>query len=158
MKNVLKIIAFLLVAAIVLFGLIQLVPYGKNHTNPAVVQEPQWDSPQTRALAQRACFDCHSNETVWPWYSNVAPISWLVQHDVDEGRQRMNLSEMGSQRIRVDELTRAITRGSMPPAQYLILHPDARLTADEKNLLVNGIQATFGGSSLGEIPTGQNPN
>ena len=61
------------------FALTQVVPYGRNHTNPAVVYEPDWDSPETRALAERACFDCHSNETTWPWYSTIAPISWLTQ-------------------------------------------------------------------------------
>ena len=60
-----------------LFVLIQLVRFGRNHTNPPVAQEPSWDSTETRALAERACFDCHSNETVWPWYSNIAPVSWL---------------------------------------------------------------------------------
>jgi hypothetical protein len=85
-----------IVGVVVLFGLIQLVPYGRDHTNPPVVAEPAWDSPQTRALAVRACFDCHSNETVWPWYSNVAPASWLVQRDVDDGRRRLNWSEWSS--------------------------------------------------------------
>ena len=73
--------------------LIQLVPYGRDHTNPRVIAEPTWDSAKTRATAVIACFDCHSNETKWPWYSNIAPMSWLVQRDVDEGREHMNLSE-----------------------------------------------------------------
>ena len=63
------------VIVIVGFLAIQLVPYGRTHTNPPVTAEPAWDSPQTRALAVRACFDCHSNETVWPWYTSIAPIS-----------------------------------------------------------------------------------
>ena len=65
------------VIVVVVVG-IQLIPYGRNHTNPPVVTEPQWDSPRTRELFTRACADCHSNETVWPWYSNLAPMSWLV--------------------------------------------------------------------------------
>ena len=73
-----KIILIIIVVAVGGFLLIQLVPFGRDHTNPPVVQEPNWDSPATRELAQRACFDCHSNETVWPWYSNIAPVSWLV--------------------------------------------------------------------------------
>src|SRR5690349_11025724 len=63
-----------------LFLLIQAVPYGRAHTNPPVVSEPHWDSPRTRELAKRACFDCHSNETRWPWYSHVAPMSWVLQN------------------------------------------------------------------------------
>jgi mono/diheme cytochrome c family protein len=79
------------IGAVVLgtLGAIQLVPYGRDHINPQVTQESRWDSARTRALAARACFDCHSNETVWPWYSNVAPVSWLIQRDVDEGRRAL---------------------------------------------------------------------
>ena len=72
---------------------IQLVPYGRAHTSPPVTQEPPWNRPETRALAVRACFDCHSNQTVWRWYSHIAPVSWLVQRDVDEGRRKLNYSE-----------------------------------------------------------------
>ncbi|MCB0186228.1 MAG: heme-binding domain-containing protein, partial [Caldilineaceae bacterium] len=68
-----------LIAAIV--G-IQLLPAGVRRDNPPVVQEPPWDSPETRALAVRACFDCHSNETTWPWYSYIAPMSWMILQDV----------------------------------------------------------------------------
>jgi hypothetical protein len=81
---------------VVLIGallLIQLVPYGRDHDNPPVQSEPPWDSPDTRALARQACFDCHSNETEWPAYANIAPVSWLVQRDVDEGRAVLNFSE-----------------------------------------------------------------
>ena len=82
-----------LIVIIGLFVLIQVVPYGRNHANPPVLNEPRWDSPKTRQLAVRACYDCHSNETIWPWYSNVAPVSWLVQKDVDQGRDEINFSE-----------------------------------------------------------------
>src|SRR5437764_214194 len=93
--NVFLIGGGLVVLALVLFGLMQLVPTGISYTNPPVVSEPNWDSPQTRALAQRACFDCHSNETTWPWYSHVAPVSWLLARDVIEGRSRLNFSTWG---------------------------------------------------------------
>ena len=66
---------------------IQFVPYGRAHDNPPPVQEPRWDSARTRALAEVACFTCHSNETRWPWYSHIAPASWLVQRDVEQGRE-----------------------------------------------------------------------
>ena len=56
-----------------------IVPFGHSHTNPPVTKEPAWNSPDTRALVQRACFDCHSNQTTWPWYSHVAPVSWLCK-------------------------------------------------------------------------------
>jgi len=72
---------------------IQVIPYGHTHTNPPATGEPPWNSPQTRELIRRACFDCHSNGTVWPWYSNIAPVSWLVRRDVNGGRSHLNFTE-----------------------------------------------------------------
>jgi hypothetical protein len=74
-RGVWRILRLLLIVGVVVFVAIQLVPYGRDHTNPPVTAEPRWDSPQTRTLAVSACFDCHSNETAWPWYTNVAPFS-----------------------------------------------------------------------------------
>jgi hypothetical protein len=139
-----RIIIFIVVGLLALFLLIQLIPYGHQHTNPTVVQEPKWDSPQTRELAQRACFDCHSNETIWPWYSNVAPVSWLVQRDVMEARPRLNFSDWG--RVReLDDMSRVIRAGAMHPSQYLIMLSQARLTQAEKDALINGLNATASG-------------
>src|SRR5205809_915978 len=119
------------VATVVILGLlIQLIPYGHNHTNPPGLQEPNWDSPETRAIAKRACFDCHSNETVWPWYSNFAPASWLIYHDVASGREHLNFSEGGDQ-ASANEIRRVLESREMPPASYLLLHPEARLTDQE---------------------------
>ena len=72
---------------------IQFVPYGRAHTNPPVTAEPAWDSAETRELARRACFDCHSNETAWPSYTSISPASWLAQRHVNEGRRELNFSE-----------------------------------------------------------------
>lgn len=129
--------------------LIQVVPYGRDHDNPPVVAEPSWDSPQTRELTVRACFDCHSNETVWPWYSNVAPVSWLVQRDVDEGREELNYSEWNSSQ-EGEESAETVREGSMPPNSYLLTHPEARLTNAELTTLANGLAATFGEESEAE--------
>jgi hypothetical protein len=127
------------------FLLIQLVPYGHDHTNPPVTGEPAWDSPATKALAQRACFDCHSNETAWPWYSNVAPVSWLLQRHVTEGRERLNFSTWGTGRQEVDHAARLVQQGEMPPWDYQLLHPDARLSDTEKQQLIDGLTSTFAG-------------
>jgi hypothetical protein len=78
----------------IIFIAIQFVPV--NRTNPPVTTQINWDSPQTAALAKRACMDCHSNETVWPWYSYVAPASWLIYYDTERGRQQLNLSTLGT--------------------------------------------------------------
>ena len=88
-----KIVLGVFIGLIVGGILIQFLPYGHDHTNPPVTAEPQWNSQQTRDLVTRACYDCHSNQTTWPWYSNIAPISWLIQHDVEEGRSRLNFTE-----------------------------------------------------------------
>jgi mono/diheme cytochrome c family protein len=125
---------------------IQLVPYGRDHANPPVVAQPSWDSSQTRELVVRACYDCHSNETVWPWYSNVAPLSWLVQRDVDEGREHLNYSEWNRPQ-EGEESAETVREGSMPPSSYLLTHPDARLTDTELAALADGLAATLGSES-----------
>jgi len=79
---------------LVLFIGIQFIPV--NRTNPLVTTQLKWDSPQTQALARRACMDCHSDETRWLWYSYVAPASWLIYYDVQRGRSEMNLSSVGA--------------------------------------------------------------
>ena len=131
---------------------IQGVPYGRDHTDPPVTGEPQWDSPATRDLAARACFDCHSNETVWPWYSNIAPFSWIVQHDVEEARSDLNFSEFDKPHKEAKKAAHEVEEGDMPEAQYTLLHPAARLTLAEKQQLLAGLRATLGsgGGEAGE--------
>ena len=134
-------------AAAFLFVAIQFVPYGRDHTNPPA-RAIAWDSPRTKELMTDACMDCHSNETKWPWYSNVAPVSWLVQHDVDEGRAELNLSNSEAE---VDEMAETIREGSMPPWQYKPTHPGSRLSDQEQEELIRGLEATFGaGGSEGD--------
>lgn len=128
--------------ALALFVVAQLVPYGRDHTNPPVVREPAWDAPATRALAVRACFDCHSNQTRWPWYSHVAPVSWLVQRDVDVGRRAVNFSEWNRPGEEAGESAETVLEGEMPPWFYVIPHPDAGLSAEEKRALAAGLAAT----------------
>ena len=126
-----------------LFVLIQIVPYGRAHTNPPVETQPVWDSPTTEALFVRACQDCHSNQTQWPWYSNIAPVSWLVQNHVIEGRQKFNIHVPGFGR-EAHEAAETVEEGKMPDRSYLPLHPEARLSETEKQQLISGLQATFG--------------
>lgn len=136
-------------ALLVTGTVIQLIPYGRNHANPPVVREPAWDSPATRALAKKACFDCHSHETVWPWYSRIAPVSWLVYRDVVEGREHLNFSDwQGSRRKgeNINEITKEVTEGEMPPLQYYIAHPEAKLDGRSKQLLLEGLAATVAAS------------
>jgi hypothetical protein len=130
-----------------LFALLQLLPF--RISNGPVTQEPAWDSPQTRALAVAACFDCHSNQTRKPWYANVAPVSWWLKSHVDDGRAALNFSEWDKPQ-RTRNILDTIQNGSMPPSYYtwLGLHADAKLTAAQKAELVQGLTATLGAAAL----------
>lgn len=139
-----RIVVLGLVFIVALFALIQAVPYGRDHSNPPVSAEPPWDSPETRALAARACFDCHSNEVRWPWYSNIAPLSWLIQRDVDEGRKKLNFSEWDRPQPEADDAAETVLEGEMPPRLYKLLRPDAGLSASERQALARGLAATLG--------------
>ena len=158
---IIKILVGIFLVGLVGFIAIQLVPVSR--TNPPVVSEPNWDSSQTKALAQRACFDCHSNETKWPAYAYVAPVSWLVAHDVNEGRAKLNFSDWANNPEEGEEMLEAIQKGEMPMPIYLPLHPEANLTATEQQQLLAGIQATFGGEAdeqdqVGEQTEGEHDN
>ncbi len=126
-------------AAAVLAGLaaIQLVPVDRS--NPPV--ETEIDAPpDVHAILERSCYDCHSNQTRWPWYARVAPISWLVAHDVEEGREHLNFSEWnrldGEERAElIEEVWEEVEEGEMPLWFYLPLHPEARLSPGDMETL-----------------------
>ena len=122
----------------------QLVPYGHAHTNPAERTEPAWTSAEVRQLAVRACFDCHSNETAWPWYSHVAPMSWLVVNDVNEGRQHLNFSEWKVPSRHADDAAGEVREGEMPPAIYTPLHSASKLSSAERTQLADAFATMFG--------------
>jgi len=131
-----------IVVLVIALVLSQFVPL--SHTNPPVTREVRWDSPQTRALAQRACFDCHSNVTTWPWYSRITPSSFLVVSDVEDGRRRLNFSEWDKpQRATIVDVEHDIQDGDMPAWQYLPMHPGARLSPAEQSQLIDGLRKTF---------------
>lgn len=143
MKRVFKALGITLGVLLALFAFVQIIPYGRTHSNPPRVVEPPWDSPRTRELAKRACFDCHSNETNWPWYADVAPFSWAVQLDVDSGRSIMNFSEW-NRTYPLAQYAGARTRGRMmPPYKYIAAHPEAKLTPEEREELARGLEATI---------------
>jgi hypothetical protein len=135
---------FWLLTLLVLFVVAQLVPYGRDHDNPKVQTTPDWTSPEIEQLAMDACGDCHSNLTTWPWYSNVAPVSWLVQHDVDEGRSVFNWSEGCAE---AEEIREVMDEGEMPPWQYKPLHEGARLSDAESKRLAKGLAESISRAS-----------
>jgi hypothetical protein len=125
---------------------IQAIPYGRAHSNPPITGEPEWATPRTRELMVRACFGCHSNEVEYPAYASVAPISWVVETHVSEGREKVNYSEFNSRQRGADETVEVIEEGSMPPGYYTQFgrHPEAKLTTAEVAELIAGLKATPG--------------
>jgi len=122
------------IGVVTLLLLAQLVPI--DRTNPRVEGDVKAPPDIGRSL-RAACYDCHSNETVWPWYSHVAPISWLVSRDVQQARRHLNLSHWedysAEERVRLlSEIGSAVRNGEMPVPRYLWLHPEARLTDAER--------------------------
>lgn len=146
-----RFLGVVMIATLGTFLVIQVVPYGKSHSNPPVTGEPQWANTETRDLMVRACFGCHSNQVVYPAYASVAPISWVVQSHVDEGRNRVNYSEFDKHPRAAHDTLRVIENGSMPPFYYTMFgrHPEAKLTASELQTLIAGIKATPGLSGRG---------
>ena len=120
-----------------------LVAISGTRTNPKIVHTVSWDSSETSELFYKACADCHSHETKWPWYSYVAPVSWKIINNVNEGRGEFNISiaSLGE----AYEAAEEVLEGEMPPREYLILHSEAKLNTEEKNAFATGLTNTFGG-------------
>ena len=145
-QRFLKIVAVLAIV----FLAMQIPSYGRDHTNPKTVKEVSWDSRATRALAVDACFACHSNLTEWPWYTSVAPLSWLTYRDVQDGRAKLNFSEwQRPQDVNLEEVVSAIRDKGMPPPQYRLIHREARLTAAQRQELEQGLLKTWASSPPG---------
>jgi hypothetical protein len=142
MKKKLK---WILVALVAGFASLQLA--NPPRTNPPVA--PGHDlmatnppPPEIAALLRVACYDCHSDETKWPWYSRVAPVSWLVANDVTRGRERLNFSEWPRELPQraakcLERMSEEVDYKDMPPAKYTLMHPEARLTADQRQQLMH---------------------
>lgn len=138
-----KILLIIIGVGFLAFVFIQLIPFGHEHVNPPTVSEPKWSSPEARALVKQSCFQCHSNETDWTWYSNIAPASWLIQFDVNEGRRKFNLSDWNRNPGELDEMVQVVNEGEMPPIQYTLFHPSARLNDQQKQDLINALESSI---------------
>ena len=141
---------------IVLVAVMQLIPV--NRVNPAVVDPIVFADPAVEAIAKKGCYDCHSNVTAWPWYSYIAPVSWVVVHHVEEGRARLNFSDIAMTLSHggeggephppaeiLEHTQEEMERGSMPPAYYRLTHPEANLTTEEQTKLLEGIRQALAG-------------
>jgi len=134
---------WILILGVAVFGLalvIQLVPYGWHHPNPPVTADAPWPSDAARRIAVTSCYDCHSNETDWPVYSYVAPMSWLVRKDVEDGRDELNFSTWDEDDNDADDAVETIESGSMPPRRYTLIHRDASLSSEEKAVLIEALR------------------
>jgi hypothetical protein len=129
-------------------------PIDESRTIGAHMQIP----PAVAAILERSCYDCHSYKTTWPWYSQVAPVSWYLVHDVNEGRSHLNLSDWASYDAKraakkLEEICEEVKRGDMPLTEYLPLHPTAKLSEADRKTLCDwaggGKQETKSGESAG---------
>ncbi|MBL7802321.1 MAG: heme-binding domain-containing protein [Saprospiraceae bacterium] len=142
----------------VLYGLLGLLALAQfirpEYSNPSVnpaddIQQVAGVPAEVMTVLRSSCYDCHSNETVYPWYSKIAPVSWWVVDHVQEGREKLNFSTFGQLNAgeRADALEEAgetIQEGEMPLRSYTWLHPGAKLSAANKSLLLNWLQANGG--------------
>ena len=132
-----EVVRWILLGLLVVVVAIQFVPV--QRLNPPV--EAEVPAPaNVRTVLQRACYDCHSNETVWPWYSHIAPFSWLVARDVRKGREELNFSTWSriATQQQVKKLKKSweeVAEGEMPPWFYLGIHRDAALSAEDRKTL-----------------------
>ena len=137
MKKIKLILIYILIPIL----LIQFVPIDRE--NPHVHKDLTFIAPpEVISILKNSCYDCHSNETVWPFYSYIAPVSWLVERDVEFGREDLNFSEWNKMTENdiehaKEEIIEEISRDTMPMPIYLVTHPSARLSADDKLLLKN---------------------
>ena len=148
MKQFGRVVKWAAIAFCVAFIAIQLVPVSR--TNPPVEGDFR-GSAEVVSVLRRACYDCHSNQTVWPWYSRVAPVSWVIAHDVNEGRAELNFSTWDQlstekQAKAMKESWKEVAEGEMPTWYYVVLHPEARLSANDQSVL----QAWSGSPAAGE--------
>jgi hypothetical protein len=133
-----KPLQWIVAALLVALAGIQFVPVDRS--NPPIRSELSVASDAAATL-RASCFDCHSNETRWPWYSRIAPVSWLVAYDVHEGREHLNFSEWASlaakeQQKAMEEIAEEVEEGKMPLWFYVLMHRDAALSARERELLL----------------------
>ena len=137
MKQFGRILKWAAITLCVVFIVIQFAPV--KRTNPPV--ESDLPAPaEARSVLRRACYDCHSNETVWPWYSRIAPVSWVIAHDVNEGRAELNFSTWDrlsaeKQAKAMRESWKEVAEGDMPTWYYVVLHPEARLSPADQSVL-----------------------
>jgi len=144
-----SVLAKLALSGAALLLAIQLVPVARSNTplNPAnVIYAGEVVPSQVRSILDASCQNCHSNQTVWPWYSYVAPVSWLLVHDVKKGRSQLNFSEWNTysakrKEQKLEEICEQVMNGDMPDNTYLLIHRGAQLSQQQREDICTWAQA-----------------
>ena len=141
-KKGLKIVLIILIPALIVIQFFRPERFTTGEITKDEITNVLKVPDNVKFILKRSCFDCHSNHTVWPWYTNVAPVSWLVADDVNSGRKKMNFSEWGKMKVsrqstQLQKICDNIKEGQMPLPKYLMIHRDAVLSQDEKDILCN---------------------
>jgi len=139
MKNIRKIILLIIVGIVII---IQFIPV--DRTNPPVTAD-LWAPEDVKEILKNSCYDCHSNETDWPWYSYVAPVSWLVSNDVKDARRHLNFSDwenmnMSARKMMLDEIWEEVVAGEMPLSIYTLMHSDAKVSDEQLKFIFKWTQ------------------
>jgi len=140
-----KLLSYFIICLLAAFLIIQFVPVKMN--NPDVTYDIP-TTPAVKSVLRRACYECHSNQTMWPWYSKIAPVSWMISSDIIKGRKALNYSEWdrytNSEKIKqIRESWEEVSEGEMPPYIYIKMHPESKLTVRDRNLLHEWAARTY---------------
>lgn len=141
-----KLIIYSLITLLVVLFIINSIPV--NMSNPPISSDIKTPN-NLKKILRESCYDCHSNETIWYWYTEYAPISWLIAHDVNEGREYLNFSTWdkytrSEQKELLSESIETIQEGEMPMKIYELMHPDAKINKDEMNTLTTWVNKEYG--------------
>ncbi len=129
-----------IIGLVVLVAAIQFIPV--SYTNPPAADPVVFTDPKAEQIAKKACYDCHSNNTRYPWYSNFQPVAWWLDSHINEGKEELNFSEYGKRTLvkrakKLRKIAEEVEEGEMPLKSYTWIHKDARLTDQEKKIVID---------------------
>ena len=143
-----KVFKIIVVVLLVAFVGIQFIPTNRNHSEevpPSDFMLVKNVPTEVKSILMISCYDCHSNNTHYPWYQKVQPVGWYLEGHIEDGKEELNFSDFGSysdrmQKAKMRSIIIQVEDGKMPLPSYILLHPEAELTAAEKQLLVKWIE------------------
>ena len=143
-----KVFKIIVVVLLVAFVGIQFIPTNRNHSEevpPSDFMLVKNVPTEVKSILMISCYDCHSNNTHYPWYQKVQPVGWYLEGHIEDGKEELNFSDFGSysdrmQKAKMRSIISQVEDGKMPLPSYTLLHPEAKLTAEEKQLLAKWIE------------------